>query len=504
MPELVAPAVDVGALAPFLIVAAGALIVLLLDLVVPPERREILGYLAVGTAALAIIACVPLWDRGRVAFAGMVQVDNFGLFVGMIALAATALSLLLAIDYIRREGINFGEYYPLVLLTASGMLLMALASDLIMIFIGLEILSIGLYILAGFARGDQRSEESAIKYFLLGSFSLGFLVYGTSLVYGATGTTNFTGIGQALDDPATSTNPLLLAGLAMILVGFAFKLALAPFHAWTPDVYSGAPTSVTAFMSVGTKAATFAALLRMVLIAMPQLRLDWAPTLWALAVVTMIVGNLAAVTQRNIKRMLAYSSIGQAGYILVAVVAAERLQVRDEAVTSILFYLLAYTFMNLGAFAVVIALTGAGGMEAGTGRWLPGRERLDLETDYAGLARRHPVLAGALALFMLSLGGIPPTAGFFGKLLVFRAAVDAGYWPLALVGVLTSVVALGFYLRVVIQMYSRQPDEYADATPATPTPALIAVVGICALLTLQLGILPALSLRFAELALLGQ
>jgi NADH-quinone oxidoreductase subunit N len=498
LPDLVAPPVDTGALAPFLIVAAGAIILLLLDLVVSPERRNILGYFAVGTTLVAIGACVPLWDQGRTAFAQMVVVDNFGLFASVIALASTALAVLLAIDYIERHEMNYGEYYPLILFTASGMLLMVMANDLIMIFIGLEVLSIGLYILAGFARGNQRSEESALKYFLLGSFSLGFLVYGASLVYGATGTTNFSAIGIALDDPDLQRNPILLAGLAMILVGFAFKLALAPFHAWTPDVYTGAPTSVTAFMSVGTKVATFAALLRMVLIAMPQLRIDWAPTLWALAVVTMIVGNLAAVTQRNIKRMLAYSSIGQAGYILVAVVAAERPTVRDEAVTSILFYLLAYTFMNLGAFAVVIALSRPGVDGA------PARERLDLETDYAGLARRHPVLAGALALFMLSLGGIPPTAGFFGKLLVFRAAVDAGYWPLALVGVITSIVALGFYLRVIILMYTREPDEYADTVSTRVPVPLAAVLVICVLLTLQLGILPALSLGFAEKAFLGQ
>jgi NADH-quinone oxidoreductase subunit N len=492
LPDLVAPPVDTGALAPFLIVAAGALILLLLDLVVPPARRALLGYVAVGTTLVAIGACVPLWDDGRTAFSAMVMVDNFGLFASIIALASTALALLLAIDYIEKQEIGLGEYYPLVLFTASGMLLMVMANDLIMIFIGLEVLSIGLYILAGFARGNQRSEESAIKYFLLGSFSLGFLVYGASLVYGMTGSTNFAAIADALNNPDLQRNPILLAGLAMILVGFAFKLALAPFHAWTPDVYSGAPTSVTAFMSVGTKVATFAALLRMLLIAMPQLRIDWAPTLWALAVVTMIVGNLAAVTQRNIKRMLAYSSIGQAGYILVAVVAAERPTVSAEAVTSILFYLLAYTFMNLGAFAVVIALAQGG------------RERLDLETDYAGLARRHPILAGMLALFMLSLGGIPPTAGFFGKLLVFRAAVDAGYWPLALVGVLTSVIALGFYLRVVILMYTREPDEYADLAPTRVPVPLAAVLAICVLLTLQLGILPALSLGFAERAFLGQ
>jgi NADH-quinone oxidoreductase subunit N len=488
--DIIAPDIDLGALAPLLIVAGGALIVLLLDLVVPPERRSFLGYFALGTVLVAIAACVPLWDHARFAYSDMVHIDNFGLFFSIVTLGATALSILLAIDYIKLEGMNFGEYHPLVLFTATGMLLLIIANDLVMLFIGLEVLSIGLYILAGFARGNQRSEESALKYFLLGSFSLGFLVYGTSLVYGASGTTNFTALATALGDDQVRTSPLMLAGLALILVGFGFKLALAPFHAWTPDVYSGAPTSVTAFMSVGTKVATFAALIRLVLVGVPDLRTDWSPALWALAVVTMIVGNLAAVTQRNIKRMLAYSSIGQAGYILVAVVAADSpsRDISGDAVQGVLFYLLAYTFMNLGAFAVVIALARAG------------EERLDLASDYAGLARRHPYLAAALALFMLSLGGIPPTAGFIAKLTVFRAAVAAGYWPLALVGVVTSMIALAFYLRVIIQMYTRESDEVEVAPQRIPAP-LAVVLTICVIVTLQMGILPSLSLDWAQQAL---
>jgi NADH-quinone oxidoreductase subunit N len=488
--DIIAPEIDAAVLAPLFIVTAGALITLLLDLVVPPARRAFLGYFALGTVLVAIGSCVPLWDRGRYAFSDMVQVDNFALFFIIVALGATALSILLAIDYVELEGINFGEYHPLVLFTAAGMILLIVANDLVLFFIGLEVLSIGLYILAGFARGNQRSEESAIKYFLLGSFSFGFLVYGTSLVYGATGTTNFTALATALADDATRTSPLLLAGLGMILVAFGFKLALAPFHTWTPDVYAGAPTSVTAFMSVGTKVATFAALIRLVLNGVPALRDDWSPALWALAVVTMIVGNLAAVTQRNIKRMLAYSSIGQAGYILVAVVAADspRRDLSGAAVQGVLFYLLAYTFMNLGAFAAVIALARAG------------RERLDLGTDYAGLARRHPYIAGLLALFMLSLGGIPPTAGFIAKLTVFRAAVASGYWPLALVGILTSMIALAFYLRVIIVMYARDSDAVEEAPRRIPAPLAI-VLTICAIVTLQMGILPALSLDWAQQAL---
>ncbi len=490
MVDIIAPEVDAGALTPLFVVAAGALIVLLLDLFIPPQRRAFLGYFAFGTTLVALATCVPLWNTGRFAFSDMVRVDNFAIFFAIVTLGATALSILLAIDYIQLTEINLGEYYPLILLTATGMLLLVFANDLVLFFIGLEVLSIGLYILAGFIRGNRRSEEAAIKYFLLGSFSFGFLVYGTSLIYGASGTTNFTTLALALGDDQVRTSPFMLVGLAMVLVGFGFKLALAPFHSWTPDVYSGAPTSVTAFMSVGTKVATFAALLRLILTGVPTLRENWAPALWALAVVTMIVGNVAAVTQRNIKRMLAYSSIGQAGYILVAVVAADspRRDTSSDAVQSVLFYLLAYTFMNLGAFAVVIALARAG------------RERLDLSADYAGIARRHPYLAGALAIFLLSLGGIPPTAGFIAKLTVFRAAVAAGSWPLALVGVITSVIALAFYLRVIVLMYTRDEEEVDDAPRAVPAP-LAVVLAICLIVTLQMGILPAFSLDWAQQAL---
>jgi NADH-quinone oxidoreductase subunit N len=488
--DIIAPEVDAGALTPLFVIIAGALIVLLLDLFIPPQRRTFLGYFALGTTLVAIATCVPLWNTGRFAFSDMVRVDNFAIFFAIVTLAATALSILLAIDYIQLTEINLGEYHPLLLFTAAGMLLLVFANDLVLFFIALEVLSIGLYILAGFIRGNRRSEEAAIKYFLLGSFSFGFLVYGTSLIYGAAGTTNFTALATALGDDQIRTSPFMLVGLAMVLVGFSFKLALAPFHSWTPDVYSGAPTSVTAFMSVGTKVATFAALLRLLLTGVPTLRENWAPALWALAVVTMLVGNIAAVTQRNIKRMLAYSSIGQAGYILVAVVAADspRRDTSAEAVQSVLFYLLAYTFMNLGAFAVVIALARAG------------RERLDLSADYAGLAHRHPYLAGMLAFFMLSLGGIPPTAGFIAKFTVFRAAVSAGYWPLALVGVATSVIALAFYLRVIVLMYARTEQREDDAPRAVPVP-LAVVLAVCLLVTLQMGILPAFSLDWAQQAL---
>ena len=484
------PEIDLGALAPFLVVVVGAGAALLLDLFIPPRRRAFLGYFALGTCLVAIAACVPLWNNGasRLAYSGMVTLDRFALFVSVVTLAGTALSILLSIDYLDRQHLVGGEFYPLILFTAAGMLLLAIANDLVFLFIALETLSIGLYILSGFARGRTGSEESAIKYFLIGSFSIGFFLYGTSLIFGATGTTNLGELTNVLDDGALLGNPLLLAGLALVLVGFAYKLALAPFDQWTPDVYTGAPTPVTAFMSVGTKVATFAALARTTADSLQALRADWALVLWALAIVTMIVGNLAAITQRNIKRMLAYSSIGQAGYVLVAIVAAEQLQARELAITGVLFYLLAYTFMNLGAFAVVIAL----------GRM--NEERIDLDRDYAGLAQRQPWLAGALTLFMLSLGGIPGTAGFIGKLIVFRAAIGAGYWPLALVGVLTSLIALGFYLRVAILLYSRAPTRVDERPVRVPLPVRTALA-ICVALTLILGILPAASLDLAQRAL---
>ncbi len=490
MVDIITPAIDTGAILPLCIVAAGALITLLLELFIPPQRRSWLGYFAFATTLVGIASCVPLWNNGRYAFSDMIRIDNFAIFAMILILAATALSVLLAIEYLELMEINLGEYFPLILLTAAGMILLVLANDLILFFISLEILSIGLYILAGFMRGNRLSEEAALKYFLIGSFSFGFLVYGTSLIYGASGTTNFTSLAIALGDEQIRTSPLLLVGFALVLVGYGYKLALAPFHSWTPDVYSGAPTSVTAFMSVGTKIAAFAALVRLLLTGIPNLREDWAPILWAIAIVTMIVGNIAAVTQHNIKRMLAYSSIGQAGYVLIAVVATNSAQrtIVNEAMQGILFYLLAYTVMNLGAFAVVVALTRAD------------QEQLDIPHGYSGLAHRHPWLAGLLSIFLLSLAGIPPTAGFIAKLTVFRAAVAAGYWPLAVVGVITSVIALAYYLRVIILMYRGPEREVTEEPKAIPIPLAVVLV-VCVLLTLQLGIVPGFALDWAQQSL---
>ena len=278
--DIAAPPIDLGVLAPLLVVLAGAAIVLLVDLFLPPERRALLGYLAFATTLVALATCVPLWNVQRRAYNDMVTLDRFGIFASMAILAGTALALLLAIDYLSSQALHLGEYYPLVLISASGMLIMAIGNDLVVVFLGLEVLSLALYVLSGFARGHAASEESALKYFLLGSFSFGFLVYGTSLIYGASGTTNFTGLSNWLRTDGRLDDPLLLAGLALLLVGFAFKLALVPFHMWTPDVYVGTPTSVTAFMSVGTKVAAFAALARLLVEAVPALGYTWLPLVW--------------------------------------------------------------------------------------------------------------------------------------------------------------------------------------------------------------------------------
>jgi len=344
------------------------------------------------------------------------------------------------------------------------------SADLIVLFLGLEVLSLALYILAGFIRGWTPGQESALKYFILGSFSLGFLVYGTALVYGATGTTSFAKLSQQLANAAILDSPVLLVGVGLLLVGFAFKLAFVPFHMWKPDVYEGAPTAVTAFMAVGTKAAIFAALVRLLATALPALQPQWGVILWALAMLTMVVGNIAAIAQSNIKRMLAYSSIAHAGYVLVAVVASNA-----AGWMGAVFYLAAYTFMNLGAFAVVAA-------------WGEGAEKnLDLG-DYAGLAARKPLLAAAMATFMLALAGVPPTAGFMAKLYVFSAAVQGGLIDLALVGVLTSAIAAYYYLRVIVIMYMREP--VGEAAGALPAPWGLVLL-ITALATWLMGLFPA-------------
>jgi NADH-quinone oxidoreductase subunit N len=390
--------------------------------------------------------------------------DKHSHFLNAIFLITAFLTVLISLNYLGKANIDRGEYYVLMLFSVAGMMLMGMANDLILVFLALELLSIPLYVLSGFARPRLDSEESAMKYFLLGAFSSSFLVFGIALIYGATGST---ALPAVLDRVADSG--LALTGVALLLVGFSFKVAAVPFHMWTPDVYEGAPTAVTAFMSVGAKVGGFAAMIRVFVMALPQLSDAWVPAVAVIAALTMILGNLVALAQPNIKRMLAYSSIAHAGYIMMAVAASAD---STEGVGAALFYMLAYLFTNLGAFAVVIAVERREGQGV-------------LLDDYKGLASRSPWLALALAYFMLSLTGVPPTGGFSGKFFVFRAALDAGLVWLAVVGVVTSVISGYFYLRVVYLAYM-----FEGEGEVTARPALHAAVALTVLATLILGFMP--------------
>jgi NADH-quinone oxidoreductase subunit N len=431
--------VDFSNFSPLITLIAWASVLLLVDLFIPKERKGWTAFLAfVGLALTIGLTLLNVGQEGS-GFNGMVVFDGFSTFVNVLLLASGMVGISLAYSYLQRMNIERGEYYTLMLFSIAGMMLMVQAADLIVVFIALELLSIPLYVLAAFAHPKLDSGEAGIKYFLLGAFSGGFVVYGIALVFGAAQTTAIAGVAAAVT-AGTANLPLLLAGAALILVGFSFKVAAVPFHMWTPDVYQGAPTPVTAFMAAGAKIAGFAALMRVFATAFPGLAVDLAPVLAVLAALTMIVGNVVAVAQTNIKRMLAYSSIAHAGYIMMAFVAFGNPDVSATAIASGIFYLVAYAVTSFGSWGIVIALEN----EEGKG--------LEIE-DYAGLGKSHPLMAAAMTIFMLSLTGIPPTLGLVGKFYLFSAVVDAGMYWLAIVGVLTSLISAYYYLRVVVVMY---------------------------------------------------
>ncbi len=465
-------------LIPALIVTGFALAILCLDIVRPKNRGTGAAYLAlIGTVA-ALVASIRLWGQQQYGIGGMLFLDNFALFFNVIFLIGTGLAIFISTGYLQREESSRAEYYLLLLSSTLGMMLMAAGADLIVIFLGLELMSISLYILVGFLRGRSISNEASLKYLLLGAFATGFLLYGIALVYGAVGTTNLREIELALAQGRINSDLMLLAGLGLLIVGFAFKVAAAPFHMWAPDVYEGAPTAITAFLSAGPKAAAFAAFFRVLMLSMAPLKGEWVAALGLLAVLTMTVGNLGALTQQSIKRMLAYSSVAHAGYVLVALAAAS-----GKGVSAALFYLLAYTFMNIGAFAVVVLV----------GR--KGEENLDI-SSYAGLGFRHPVLGLAMTLFMLSLSGLPPTAGFFGKFYIFSAAIEADLVWLTIIGVLNSLVSVYFYLGVVVSMYMKQP---VDEVPVFAVPPFArAALLVTSVATLAIGLAPSVLLRYAR------
>ncbi|MBT3190846.1 MAG: NADH-quinone oxidoreductase subunit N [Anaerolineae bacterium] len=474
---------DFYSLLPLIVLTAWSALLLIADLFIANEKKSITAVLA--AAGLAITMGLSLSQTGQVVlgFNGLVILDGFSTFVNTLLLFSGLMAIALAYGYLKRRGIERGEYYSLILFSVVGMMLMAQARDLIIVFIALEMLSIPLYVLAAFDNSNAKSEESGIKYFLLGAFSGGFVVYGIALVFGATGSTALVAIAAAVAEG--SADPLLiLAGSALILVGFGFKVGAVPFQMWTPDVYEGAPTSVTAFMAAGAKIAGFAALMRVFSTAFPALAADLTPVLAILAAVTMIVGNIAAIAQKNIKRMLAYSSIAHAGYILMAFVAFGNPELTNDAISAGIFYLVAYAITNFGSWAIVISRE----EENGKG--------LALE-DYAGLGKSNPLMAAAMTIFMLSLTGIPPTLGLIGKLYLFRVVVESGFMWLAMIGILTSLISAYYYLRVIVIMYMKEGEP-----KTTSEDWLNFTWGAMAVLTVILSFIPARLFAWASEALI--
>ena len=474
---------DYSTIWPLILLTVWASVLLLVDLFIPKERKGMTALLSALGLALTLGLTISQIGQEITGFNGMVVLDGFSVFVNALLLVSGLLGIALAYGYVRRMGLERGEYYTLLLFSVTGMMLMAQAADLIVVFLALELLSIPLYVLAAFARPRVESEEAGIKYFLLGAFATGFVVYGTALVFGATESTNLVAIvGKASQG---SANLLLLSiGSALILVGLGFKVAVVPFHMWTPDVYQGAPSAVTAFMSSGAKIAGFAALLRVFATAFPSIAGDMTGIFWVLSALTMILGNVIAIAQTNIKRLLAYSSIAHAGYILMAFVPYGNPDVAPVSIAAGLFYLVAYAITNFGAWGVVIAL------EKSEGRGLE-------IGDYAGLARKHPALAAAMTVFMLSLIGLPPTIGLVGKVYLFRAVIDGGFYGLAIIGVLTSLVSAYYYLRVVVLMYMR------DGNPETQRESFLDLTTIAtAVATVVISLVPQFLFAWASSAVL--
>ncbi|MBK8020457.1 MAG: NADH-quinone oxidoreductase subunit N [Chloroflexi bacterium] len=470
---------------PAIFLAFWAIVVLVVDLFLPKERRMTTVWLSIAGIVITFVLNLLVYNQHEQAFLGMFVADPFSGFLNIVILLTALMGILLSVDYLKRTGIERGEFYSLLLFTTTGMMFMTGANDLITVFVALELLSIPLYVLSAFRAPDLKSEESGLKYFIMGAYASAFFVFGAAMVYGATGTTSLPEIFNALGNLGQPGGPslfLMILGAGLIVVGLGFKVAVVPFHMWTPDVYEGAPTPVTAFMSVGAKAGGFAALLRIMIIGLPLLTVNeqtvatWQTTLWLIAAATLILGNLVAILQSNVKRMLAYSSIAHAGYILMAVAAAGTPGMGDQAAQAALVYLMAYMFTNMGAFAIALSIE----KDDGTGTNI---------SDFNGLGRSRPLLAAMMALFMLSLTGIPLTSGFMGKWLVFQAAIDAQLIPLAIIGVLTSVISAFYYARIIINMYfgESQGDPAEGSTTYVKWAAYIAFAG-----TILIGIAPML------------
>ena len=463
---------NTSVLLPEIVLVGFALLVMFADILSQDEEsglKPMIPWVALLGVAVTIVVCLMQWGRPAETFQGAASADGFAFGLRLVVLAATALAILLSETYIPKLSRQTGEYYALLLLSAVGMMLMGAATDLIVLFLALETFSLALYILAGIDRGSARASEASMKYFLLGAFASSFFVYGAALVYGAAGSTQYDAIARAL--AIGGELHLLYPGIALLIVGLGFKVSIVPFHMWTPDVYQGSPTPVTAFMSAGTKAAAFAAFVRLLIVALPAQQATWGWALAILAVLTMTLGNLSALHQSSLKRMLAYSSIAHAGYVLVGVTAGT-----TASANAALFYLFAYTFMNMGALAVVIALEHEGESDA-------------LQSYASGLAQRRPALALGMAIFMFGLSGMPPLAGFFGKLFVFQAAVAGGWGWLAVIAMLLTVVGAYYYLRVIIAMYFGEPVALSGTETPGSTSLKVGMIA-AALFTIAIGVLP--------------
>jgi len=473
---------ELNAVIPVICVTLAGLACLLAEAFRQRQERMPIGGLALIGLGGAAVSAVLLWGRNAVSF-GVVLADDFGLFITLVLIAVGVLTVIYSAGMLERDRIPVGEYYALLLFALAGMMLMAVAADLLLIFLALEVFSLAVYVLTGMRRNAAASTEGAFKYFLLGGFASAFFLYGVAFLFGLTGGTHLDTVGRAVAAHSMSGNPLWLVGMGLLLVGFGFKVAAVPFHMWTPDAYEGAPPIVTGFMSTAVKAAAFAAFVRVFLATFEPLKDDWMPVLWGLALLTMLLGTVVGVVQTSLKRMLAYSSIAHGGYLLVAMVAGN-----EMGKGAILFYLLVYGITNLAAFALIGLL----GSED---------KPCDQVKDFAGLWYTRPVVAGLMAIFLLSLGGFPPMAGFVAKWYVFAAAIRAGENGLAIVGVLTSVVSVFFYLRVVVQMFMTERPA-ADAT-ATPARASMVALVLSALALFYLGLLPSRVMEIAAAAAAG-